>query len=29
VVLVRFGDPGFFGRLRDKLHWGDLSHRGQ
>jgi len=29
VVLVRFGEPGFFGRLRDKLHWGDLLHRGQ
>jgi NAD+ kinase len=27
VLLVRFGDPGFFGRLRDKLHWGDLSDR--
>ena len=27
VVLVRFGDPGFFKRLREKLHWGDLSDR--
>ena len=29
VILVRFGDPGFFRRLRDKLHWGDLSDREQ
>jgi NAD+ kinase len=29
VVLVRFGEPGFFRRLRDKLHWGDLSDREQ
>lgn len=27
VVLVRFGEPAFFRRLRDKLHWGDLSDR--
>jgi len=27
VVLVRFGEPGFFRRLREKLHWGDLSDR--
>lgn len=27
VVLVRLGDPGFFRRLREKLHWGDLSDR--
>ncbi|HEX3926634.1 MAG TPA: NAD(+)/NADH kinase [Gemmatimonadales bacterium] len=29
VLLVRFGDPGFFMRLREKLHWGDLSDREQ
>lgn len=29
VVLVRFGDPGFFPRLREKLHWGDLIDREQ
>ncbi len=28
VLLVRFGDSGFFRRLREKLHWGDLSDRG-
>lgn len=27
VVLVRMPDYGFFDRLRDKLHWGDLSGR--
>lgn len=27
VILVRFGEPGFFPRLREKLHWGDLSDR--
>lgn len=27
VVLVRFGDPGFFRTLRDKLQWGDLTDR--
>lgn len=27
VILVRFGEPAFFRRLRDKLHWGDLSDR--
>jgi NAD+ kinase len=27
VVLVRFGEPGFFRTLRDKLQWGDLSDR--
>lgn len=27
VVLVRMGEPGFFGRLRQKLRWGDLSDR--
>lgn len=27
VVLVRFGDPGFFRTMRDKLHWGDLADR--
>ena len=27
VVLVRLGEPGFFPRLREKLHWGDLSDR--
>jgi NAD+ kinase len=29
VVLVRFGEPGFFSRLREKLRWGDLSDREQ
>ena len=29
VVLVRFGEPGFFRTLRDKLQWGDLADRGQ
>ena len=29
VILVRFGEPGFFRRLREKLHWGDLSDREQ
>ncbi len=28
VHLVRFPGSGFFPRLRDKLHWGDLSDRG-
>lgn len=28
VILVRFGEPAFFPRLREKLHWGDLSDRG-
>lgn len=27
VVLVRFPDIGFFQRLREKLHWGDLPGR--
>ncbi|HET9132790.1 MAG TPA: NAD(+)/NADH kinase [Gemmatimonadales bacterium] len=27
VLLVRFPEFGFFHRLRDKLHWGDLSGR--
>lgn len=27
VKLVRLGDEGFFGTLRQKLHWGDLSGR--
>lgn len=27
ISLVRFGESGFFRRLRDKLHWGDLSDR--
>ena len=27
VVLVRFGESGFFRTLRDKLQWGDLSDR--
>ncbi len=27
VVLVRFPGFGFFARLREKLHWGDLSGR--
>ena len=29
VILVRFGEPGFFRRLREKLRWGDLSDREQ
>lgn len=29
VILVRLGEPGFFGRLREKLHWGDLIDREQ
>ncbi|HPF62671.1 MAG TPA: NAD(+)/NADH kinase [Gemmatimonadales bacterium] len=28
VVLVRFPGMGFMTRLREKLHWGDLSGRG-
>ena len=28
VHLVRFGEPGFFRTLREKLHWGDLTDRG-
>jgi NAD+ kinase len=27
VCLIRLGDEGFFGRMRQKLHWGDLSGR--
>jgi NAD+ kinase len=27
VCLVRVGGPGWFGRMRDKLHWGDLRER--
>lgn len=27
VILVRFPGFGFFSRLREKLHWGDLSGR--
>lgn len=27
VCLVRIGGPGWFGRMRDKLHWGDLRER--
>ena len=27
VMLARFGDQDFFHRLRQKLHWGDLSDR--
>ncbi len=27
VLLVRLGPEGFFLRMRDKLHWGDLSDR--
>lgn len=27
VTLVRFGEPGFFRQLREKLHWGDLTDR--
>ena len=29
IVLVRFGESGFFRTLRDKLQWGDLSDREQ
>ncbi len=29
VILVRLGEPGFFRRLREKLHWGDLIDREQ
>jgi NAD+ kinase len=28
VCLIRLGGDGFFGRMRQKLHWGDLSGRG-
>jgi NAD+ kinase len=27
VCLIRLGDDGFFTRMRQKLHWGDLSGR--
>ncbi|MGH7508166.1 MAG: NAD(+)/NADH kinase [Gemmatimonadales bacterium] len=27
VCLIRMGGDGFFGRMRQKLHWGDLSGR--
>lgn len=27
VCLIRFGGEGFFERMRQKLHWGDLSGR--
>ena len=27
VCLIRLGGEGFFGRMRQKLHWGDLSDR--
>ena len=27
VCLIRLGGDGFFGRMRQKLHWGDLSGR--
>jgi NAD+ kinase len=27
IVLVRFGEPGFFRTLREKLQWGDLMDR--
>jgi NAD+ kinase len=27
VCLIRLGGDGFFGRMREKLHWGDLSDR--
>jgi NAD+ kinase len=27
VCLIRLGGDGFFGRMRQKLHWGDLSER--
>ena len=29
VCLIRLGGDGFFGRMRQKLHWGDLSVRQQ
>ena len=29
VCLIRVGGDGFFGRMREKLHWGDLSGRQQ
>jgi NAD+ kinase len=29
VCLIRLGGDGFFGRMRQKLHWGDLSGRGE
>jgi NAD+ kinase len=27
ICLIRLGGDGFFGRMRQKLHWGDLSGR--
>ena len=27
VCLIRLDEEGFFGRMRQKLHWGDLSGR--
>ena len=27
VCLIRLGGDGFFSRMRQKLHWGDLSER--
>jgi NAD kinase len=27
VCLIRLGGDGFFTRMRQKLHWGDLSGR--
>jgi NAD+ kinase len=27
VCLIRLGGDAFFGRMRQKLHWGDLSGR--
>jgi NAD+ kinase len=27
VCLIRLGGDGFFSRMREKLHWGDLSER--
>jgi NAD+ kinase len=27
VCLIRLGGDGFFGRMREKLHWGDLPDR--
>jgi hypothetical protein len=27
VMLVRVGPEGYFQRMRQKLHWGDLSDR--
>jgi hypothetical protein len=27
VCLIRLGADGFFSRMRQKLHWGDLSGR--